>query len=125
MRDIPRIRRRKNRRKHTRKKHDQQGRRLCDAEDEAKEHEATKRGAFAVAETAGSDSRRDAERGAMRYVADARRAGEADALPAREYFGAVAAHAQAAVRGVRSGEALPNHKQGHACGGLWRGVGGL
>jgi hypothetical protein len=101
-----------------RKKHEQQGRRRCDAEDETNRSKA---GGFAKA--AGGDSGRDAERGAVRHMVDARRAGEVDALPAGEHFRAVAAYAKAAVRGVRGGEALQNGEQGHARGGLWHCVG--
>jgi len=48
--------------------------------------------------------RRDAERTAVRNVAHAGRAGQADALPAGKHFRAVAALAQAGVRRIRGGE---------------------
>jgi hypothetical protein len=66
---------------------------------------------------------RRTKRRAVRNVADTRRVGEADALPAREYLRAVAALAEAAERGACGDKAVQDHEQGHARGRVWRCVG--
>ena len=67
--------------------------------------------------------RRDAERAAVRDVADTGRIGEADALPAGQHFRPIAAFAQGGIRRLRSGEAAACHGQSHARRGLRNGLG--
>src|SRR5690349_22290918 len=59
----------------------------------------------------------------MRYVVDAGRTIEADALPACEHFGAVAAFAQAGIRRLCGGEKAAGCRQSAARRRLRNGVG--
>ena len=59
----------------------------------------------------------------MRHLVDSRRVGEVDALPARQHFRAITAHAEAVFRGVRSREAVQNGEQGDARRRIRHGVG--
>src|SRR5437899_1371344 len=58
--------------------------------------------------------RRDAERTAMRDLADAGRTGKADALPASKHLGAVAPSAEAGVRRIHGGQAATQTRVGPA-----------
>jgi len=67
--------------------------------------------------------RRDAERAAVRDVADAGRIGEADALPPGKHFRAAAAFAQTGIRRLRRGEATACRGQSPARRRLRNGLG--
>src|SRR5579863_3823198 len=77
---------------------------------EAKEGRIGGAVAGAPANAARGDSRRDVERRAVRDVVDARRTGQADAVPAGEHLRAVAAPAEALAGRAGGGEALPRSK---------------